>query len=1110
MTNQEPTRSVEVYHGSPPSVRSEVNFLKDLKNELIQNGRRAIIFANFEVGVRQVDFFVATPQSCYFVELKSFKKSVRGQKNGRWEIQRQGTWDELSKENPYQQTKRAKFKFSDEMATFAKSTAKPGAKHGDEYYYDFEAVTCFYPSKPKNSNLPKSDKKVKLWSYAEFIDAIDSPSKSPSWDLADWRDFASHLGLDDQSSVRSALVTRYRQSFSDYYKPPETYVELPLKVDGERTDTETVRTAIKNEQHVQIVGPSGSGKTHLTKQLVLDLFDSDAIVPVWLDSRMLEDTFKETLRRQFSHLGVENPKGLLNELQKQPSTPVLVLDGLQNLEEPLRSQLAACVQNWEMTLLVTLHEPTSLGVQDEPVIAHTSELRDKEKLELFEAYYGDETPSSIHSTIVAFDAPFEIELAADCAEQLPPEILSRYQLLTIYIDERVTDIPTNPATARKIFTHLAREFAESIRWSMPLPEYFRRAERTASNGNENTAEYLFDTDIIRRQQGTVSFAHEQFQEYFETQALLTKDQNTESLHEALLDPHYQHLRRFALEATVDSFECRDLLQRVGIETLRDCLHGKLGAALRKEVLEQGFRLLQDVLSESNFSVRLHAADEEQETLGSCKLSSPDAPPSSDFQQRLSYLIGEHWPTDDWSNLALELFERINTAFRNVECSKKTIPNDDLTGTAISKAIAFADPEPSSTWSHILNGAGTAACWNSPTPEPTHISKLLNNSGSIGVWVAVNTLRRANLQNEQKSLWDLAPAAIEHAWKTGIYHIQLSGLYLSETTASAPDKTREKVRNLLQTFEHPDHIMLNTALIDALQSHGLIDNQSVDPSGRIDELLEAPRHLQSQNQAVGIVNHMHDGPYQDTYHQAVQNRPKEQRQQLYLMALNAQDFVGILSTIIPLAELFYFVSEENVELQPRRLARLSLEKWATITDPIDNPTPSELLRAFLLSNMVIAAAEIDKSMGLEHSGDKRPWNSLAQLIRKSTRQLLGKQSLPTQTNQEIFPYESSEYIEELLAISNEGLKVASGIPNPLLLEQRDLLRRACETALRTHPNLDSQPRFLPPTQPLGERLIRLLGDIGSPQSIPILEGFTDSSRLGKPAVTAIRQIRRRCD
>ena len=109
--------SLEVRVGGLVEHESEHSVLREIERLLANDGRRAIVFANFEVESRQIDLLLALDELVLLIEAKGFTRPVRGGENGPWRVHlSSGHWKEF--QNPYLQALNAALAVNDAAGDF--------------------------------------------------------------------------------------------------------------------------------------------------------------------------------------------------------------------------------------------------------------------------------------------------------------------------------------------------------------------------------------------------------------------------------------------------------------------------------------------------------------------------------------------------------------------------------------------------------------------------------------------------------------------------------------------------------------------------------------------------------------------------------------------------------------------------------------------------------------------------------------------------------------------------------------------------------------------------------------------------------------------------------
>ena len=137
--NGRAAQALEIRIGALVEHESERSVLREIERLLADDGRPAIVFANFEIGSRQIDLLVALDGRALVIEAKGFMRPVRGSENGPWGVHlSSGHWKEFR--NPYLQALDAALEVKDAAGAFV-GTGR----------LRIDAAVVFVPGIPPNS-----------------------------------------------------------------------------------------------------------------------------------------------------------------------------------------------------------------------------------------------------------------------------------------------------------------------------------------------------------------------------------------------------------------------------------------------------------------------------------------------------------------------------------------------------------------------------------------------------------------------------------------------------------------------------------------------------------------------------------------------------------------------------------------------------------------------------------------------------------------------------------------------------------------------------------------------------------------------------------------------
>ena len=137
--NGRAARALEIRVGDLVEHESERSILREIERLFADDGRPAIVFANFEIESRQIDLLVALDELALVIEAKGFTRPVRGGENGPWRVHlSSGHWKDFR--NPYRQALDAAFAVKDAAGAFV-GTGRPR----------IDAALVFVPGIPPDS-----------------------------------------------------------------------------------------------------------------------------------------------------------------------------------------------------------------------------------------------------------------------------------------------------------------------------------------------------------------------------------------------------------------------------------------------------------------------------------------------------------------------------------------------------------------------------------------------------------------------------------------------------------------------------------------------------------------------------------------------------------------------------------------------------------------------------------------------------------------------------------------------------------------------------------------------------------------------------------------------
>jgi hypothetical protein len=178
------------------------------------------------------------------------------------------------------------------MARYQKSHPGVPAPLNGQFYSEFAAIACIYPTSHPDSKIDVASFKAKVMGFDHLVAELTSQQKDRAWRISDWEQFAKESlnlravpleeAIDQRVHRAQMAVSSYRQRLQDFY----SHGLAPLP----ETTAESVRGAalihrLEEPKHQILVGPSGCCKSFHLRHLVVSLASSGNEVPIPIDPK---------------------------------------------------------------------------------------------------------------------------------------------------------------------------------------------------------------------------------------------------------------------------------------------------------------------------------------------------------------------------------------------------------------------------------------------------------------------------------------------------------------------------------------------------------------------------------------------------------------------------------------------------------------------------------------------------------------------------------------------------------------------------------------------------------------------------------------------------------
>jgi hypothetical protein len=523
-----------IYTSGPVS-GSEAAALKSLLEKLTLRGEPFVIFSNVLLPKRQIDFIVVTEQRVAHLELKHFIGPIEGDCFGPWH-NLSTTGSRISRvpsegQNPRDQAIGAKYAISDEMQKFA-----PLAK-GDKHFRHFESAVCIFPEIDPKSKLAGGDFRARVWSFDKCLDEMEKSEFENSWSLDQWRRFASdYLKLDCVSLAEAtspevyeagaqfeALCAKQRAALVVAAASVELGVHLPV------------------DRHLLVVGPKGIGKSKKAALLALDAVSAGSLC-LLVKCMHYRGDFGRLLHRSIAPYSSSSLNDLLRGTRARGASIVLILDGLDQVGETQREELldasAALFEQQHCIVAITSSENVQVPemIRGETVVLENPSLDERRKI--YEFYAPQGTPLL---DLLPFATPQDVKVAAQAAAGLSGTAIASAVYDTYF---RLVLGAGNASVGVRVCRQIARHVFERLNPFLSHEDFDHLAEDALRELGAPIAliDQIKNTRLFELEPDGVSFSHELLVKHLvAADVAYARDAEEEKLRTILDKPLYRPL-----------------------------------------------------------------------------------------------------------------------------------------------------------------------------------------------------------------------------------------------------------------------------------------------------------------------------------------------------------------------------------------------------------------------------------------------------------------------------------------------------------------------------------------------------------------------------------------
>lgn len=1100
---------VTVFLGDTVEDDAERHVLERLRRDLAQRSIPAVIYANFFARgkkLRQVDLLVVTPSRCVQVELKNLDvtKPLIGHVNGPWLQQLAPGQTRTLDRNYFVQALEATYAVSDVMRRVARRGEAP--KDGP-FPKHIETVLCIYPHVPVGSDIDRNDR-VKVLSYDALLDRLGAPGPRPPWDDSHWEAFTRELGVftdqpeseaEQTRRVSTEVVAEYAARLTSALgRDLPALVPIGALVGDEAADAALPPTlaAVRLGRAVTLIGQSGTGKSHTARHAALRLA-SEGHMPVWLRCReYTEGRFRDLLKRATAPFSTLKPWNLLRSALDAGAMPVLILDGFNECEPALQAELLGQVEALRLRMptgvIVTSTTPAP-ALEPEHVQVTVQVPDEQERAAVMAAY-------AVPAVLVpaAFRTPYELALAASCAEELEPTA-SKTDLFDTFVRRQA-----GTAAVRSALRALALEMDRQLRSSLTIAEATQRLERGQRPLAGEDIDGVLASPLLEVRQGRLSFTHEQIARFLTADKLVNEAPDVPTLVQWLTDPRHGDLRATVVGLERDEDRAHELLLALADDALLTAaLKGAFGARLADRVYADVSATLAEARADSQKST--FSPHPEAPGFGSWQSSSPRSAGEVALLALAGVALRGGLFVPDVVALLDETDERCAAEMRRLQESGHAAAITEVVSATYAgwwSDSKSANCLPASIVLHAVQSDFRRL--SEGAPERSLPTELMATSPQPARWGRLYAaLHLTNAANDKDA--ELLPHLLREAWKANGYHLRLEALTtVSRCGRVVPAHVRAELAEILSALEPPSHLGLSSTLVEALAACDAIEpiNSLEDIREQIAAVVAAPEDPDAWAAARGIVFAQFDpedivGPFAE----AVSELSDADSLRLHTMAARDEGMSfnrewvlrevadrAAGADVAAVAVLREAAATVPTGWQPQEAVQAHLEGlrgWAVVSDalPVAAPAASIVARAWrLVDHLVFAILRDDEA-------DAPPapleWDELLDLCAPATVDVL---------------YWLSSADARWYRRSNPG------VYEELVERYPKQVRQLMEWGLSNRDSLVSQFEHVD-VQGRARYMIEVLAAVGDARTRSLLQHYVLDPDLGPAAVEAIRKLER---
>lgn len=889
--------NIALYIGAPIEDESERMVLCSLLAILRERAVPVAVFANLNIGGRQLDFVIGTDQLTLVIEAKGTSYPLRGRYNGDWAaLTRTGRWKPYR--NAYLQALQAKNVLRDAMRA-----------HDDSLSGYPNASVMFTPYLPTDSDLPASDYKVSLNDLGELAALIDQVSML-RWNPDRWHHFAEAHSLQRLTDVKSAFDTRlldaekslnrYTSAFAATYEPMVArYVPDTYHLDGKASELSDIETELVRERaDLLIRGPSGCGKTLLSLCLANRIIAS-GIVPIVVDCKSFDGQLATSLDREATLLDMQSAAALIAATRRMSRPIAVFVDGYNECQEATRVQLARALRaaSVRYNAMIVITSQIDVKRPDLLQLRHVSVGRPGNELKAKIASINLSSDTALISLLETVTTGIEADLIGQIGREIP-QSSSRFALFDYFVRRKLGD---SASDGIRLLCSIAGRLVDRTTFSLSIREVDRLL-----------AELNIPVSVLRQSHGSgvlnlrgdrVSLCHEMYLNAFASEALVRQTGlDADAILAVLAVPKYGALRTFIIGAIDDEPLLTTILSKVSDSKLLEaCLIGECGSVARL-LIEDEIAALPTRLVEEATALRFEVTADRWWNVA---VNPESLATWSDRDFALLSVLAVGMAEGRWIKEVLGAVKSMDATlaaeFRrlHLEAAEKQV---NIRSGLFAITYMFGSESMGFTRlaSTLHSGALTLRIASTSALVAT-LELAWREVESPGQLYFVLALSRLAYEIRSSFAQYVLPYLQQERWKFLPYHVRLDTLDYAHALRDVPDHIRKGYIDALQELLPDLHPWLAQTAIEALNGLGALqeeEDQHVEnvrlQVGRIlsSESAEAP------GAAWGIYNAQFDHPFCNAYIQVLDELPTQERLSFLRLACEgAEGEAFFLSSLI---------------------------------------------------------------------------------------------------------------------------------------------------------------------------------------------------------------------